>query len=150
LAATLLIGALVLTVRVIVSWWTGSALLFFLQPVAGTVAMAAAIGSSAFSSQPLLARLLPEFCPLTNAVVRLLEQGRFFVHTSLVWSGMYALNAVTTLSLLLSSRTSMAGFLAAKTVLGPMLTTSAVLASVLILRRLARKSGATLRIGHAP
>lgn len=151
LPATLLLGALLLTVRVAVSWWTGSAFLFFLQPVAGTIATAAALGMSATWQQPLLARLIPEFCPLTHAVLTLLQQGRFFVHASLVWAGMYVMNAAATVSLLLTSSTdkSMSLFLAAKMLLGPMLTTSAVIVSLLLLRRLARRAGAKLRLGPA-
>ena len=49
-----LLGAGLMTLRAVVALWTGSAFVFFLQPVAGTVATATSFALTALAGRPLL------------------------------------------------------------------------------------------------
>jgi hypothetical protein len=56
--AAALVTAGLLSVRAVVMFLTGSALIYFLQPVAGTLAVAAVIGVTALVGRPVLDRLV--------------------------------------------------------------------------------------------
>jgi hypothetical protein len=128
LAAALLTAGL-LSIRTVIMFLTGSAFIYFLQPVAGTVALATAIAASALAGRPILDRLAHEFCPFPAELSAHLREQRFFARLSAVWAVTYLTNAVGTIWLLRSM--SVGGFVVLKSVLGPALTTTAVAASLL-------------------
>lgn len=128
LAAALLTAGL-LSIRTVVMFLTGSAFIYFLQPVAGTVAVATVIAASALAGRPILDRLAHEFCPFPAELSAHLREQRFFSRLSAVWAVTYLLNAVGTIWLLRSM--SVGGFVVLKSVLGPALTITAVAASLL-------------------
>jgi intracellular septation protein A len=142
LAAALLTAGL-LSIRTVVMFLTGSSFIYFLQPVAGTVAVATAIAASALAGRPILDRLAHEFCPFPAELsVRLREQ-RFFSRLSAVWSVAYLINAVGTIWLLRSM--SVGGFVVLKSVLGPTLTIISVAASLLYFRVAMRNQHVLIR-----
>jgi len=145
LAAALLTAGL-LSIRAAVMFLTNSVFLYFLQPVAGTVAVAIAIGATALAGRPMLDRLAHEFCPLPTDLSAQLRGGRFFVRLSIVWSACYLINAAGTLWLL--STASLGGFLVLKSVLGPVLTIAAVVASYLYFRVTVRGQNVHIRWAH--
>jgi uncharacterized membrane protein len=128
LAAALLTAGL-LSIRTVVIFLTGSAFIYFLQPVAGTVALATVIAASALAGRPVLDRLAHEFCPFPAELSSHLREQRFFSRLSAVWTVTYLINAVGTIWLLRSM--SVGGFVLLKSVLGPALTITAVAASLL-------------------
>jgi hypothetical protein len=81
LAAALLTAGL-LSVRAVVMFLTGSALIYFLQPVAGTLAVATFIGVTALVGRPVLDRLAHEFCPFPPEMSSRLRQARFFTSST--------------------------------------------------------------------
>jgi intracellular septation protein A len=128
LAAALLTAGL-LSIRTVVMFLTGSAFIYFLQPVAGTVAFATVLAASALAGRPILDRLAHEFCPFPAELsVRLREQP-FFARLSAVWVVTYLVNAVGTIWLLRNM--SVGSFVVLKSVLGPALTITAVGTSLL-------------------
>lgn len=137
------LGAGLMTVRAFVAFWTGSAFLFFLQPVAGTIATATALAITALAGRPLLERLMHDFVPLPAPLSDCLRANRFFDYTSLVWSLIYFVNAAGTVWLLTTA--SIGGFLVLKTVFSPVLTAIAVTATYLLFRRLLRRDGVQIR-----
>jgi Protein of unknown function (DUF3159) len=137
------LGAGLMTVRALVTFWTGSAFLFFLQPVAGTVATATMIAVTALAGRPLLERLFHDFVPVPPALSERLRAGRYFRYASLLWSGAYLLNAFGTVWLL--SNASLGGFLLLKTLLSPLLTGATVGASYLLFRRVMASEGVHVR-----
>jgi uncharacterized membrane protein len=141
----MILGAGLVTVRAITTWMTGSAMLYFLQPVAGTVAMATAIAATALAGRPMLDRLAHEFCPVPAELSDRLRRRRFFGHLSIVWSLTYVANAIGTVWLLTAS--SLGGFLVLKTLMSPVLTGVAVAVSYLLLRLTLRSEGVRLRWG---
>jgi hypothetical protein len=144
LAATLL-GAVLITLRALVAFWTGSAFLYFLQPVLGTVATALWILATAAMGRPLLDRLSHDLCPFPPALSAQLRANSFFRWASVVWTVTYLINAAGTVWLL--SRASLGGFLLLKTVLSPALSGLAVLACYLVFRLLLRRDGVKIRWG---
>ena len=142
LGATML-GAVLMTVRAGVGLWTGSAFLYFLQPVAGTVATATSFAVTALAGRPLLEHLAHDFVPVPAALSEQLRGNRFFGYASALWAAMYVANAAGTVWLLTNS--SLGAFLLLKTLLSPLLTGATVAVTVLLLHRLLRREGVRLR-----
>jgi hypothetical protein len=142
LGATML-GAVLMTVRAGVGLWTGSAFLYFLQPVAGTVATATSFAVTALAGRPLLEHLAHDFVPVPAALSEQLRGNRFFSYASALWAAMYVANAAGTVWLLTNS--SLGAFLLLKTLLSPLLTGATIAVTVLLLRRLLRRDGVRLR-----
>lgn len=142
LAAALLTACL-LSIRTVIMFLTGSAFIYFLQPVAGTVALATVIAASALAGRPILDRLAHEFCPFPAELSARLREQRFFSRLSAVWAMTYLINAVGTIWLLRSM--SVGGFVVLKSVLGPALTISAVAVSLLDFRLAMRKQDVRVR-----
>ena len=143
----MVLGAGLMTVRALVAIWTGSAFVFFLQPVAGTVATATSFALTALAGRPLVERLADDFVPVPPELSRRLRANRFFRYASLVWAVVYGINAAGTVWLLVSS--SLSSFMLLKTVLSPALTGVAIAATYLVLRRTLRREGVHLRWGSA-
>ena len=141
-----LVTAGLLSLRAVVMFFTGSALIYFLQPVAGTLAVATVIGATALAGRPALDRLAHEFCPFPPELSSWLREARFFIRLSLVWSTTYVLNAVGTVWLLTNS--SIGSFLLLKSVLGPSLASSAALTSYVIFRRTVRTRKVRIHWAH--
>ena len=137
------LGAGLMTVRALVTFWTGSAFLFFLQPVAGTVATATMIAVTALAGRPLLERLFHDFVPVPPALSERLRAGSYFRYASALWSVAYLINAFGTVWLL--SNASLGGFLLLKTLLSPLLTGATVGASYLLFRRVMANEGVHVR-----
>jgi hypothetical protein len=142
-----MLGAGLMTSRAIVAFWTGSAFLYFLQPVAGTVATATSFAVTAIAGRPLIERLAHDFVPVPGALSERLRRARFFHYTSVLWSLAYAVNAIGTVWLLTYS--SLGAFILIKTLLSPLLTGTTVAITFLLLRRLLRREGVHLRWASA-
>lgn len=145
LAAALLAAGL-LSVRTVVMYLTGSAFVYFLQPVAGTIVIGSAIAATALMGRPVLDRLAHEFCPFPEEVSSRLRTTRFFSRLSILWTFVYLINAVGTVWLL--STASLGGFMLLKSTLGPALTFTAVAASILYFRVAMRNLNVRLRWAH--
>jgi hypothetical protein len=145
LAAALLTAGL-LSIRAVVMFFTGSAMLYFLQPVAGTLLVATVIGVTALAGRPVLDRLAHEFCPFPQDLSTWLRQRRFFTRLSAVWSMTYLFNAAGTVWLLTNS--SLGGFILLKSVLSPAVTVCAVLASYGVFRLTVRNQNVRIRWAH--
>jgi hypothetical protein len=131
------LGALTLTVRTIVSIATGSVFLYFLQPTLGTVAMAGAFLLSVPAGRPLAARLAQDFLPMPPSIVRDPTIRRVFARITLLWAFVLLANAAITLSLLLTQ--PLEAFLLAKTLATVVLTGAAVAVSTSWFRRSMRR-----------
>ena len=147
LAAALLTAGL-LSIRTAIMFVNGSAFVYFLQPVAGTVAVAAAIGATALAGRPVLDRLAHEFCPFPAELSAHLRKVNFFTRLSIVWSATYLINALGTVWLLRT--VSLGGFVVLKTVLGPGLTITAVAASLVYFHVAMRHRNVHIRWAHRP
>ena len=139
------IGAGILTIRAVTAFMTGNTFIYFLQPVAGTVATATAISATALAGRPMLDRLAHEFCPFPDELSHRLRHRRYFTRVSAVWALVYLLNAAGTVWLLTAS--SLGGFILLKSLLSPVLTGVAVVASYMLLRVTLRNDGVHIQFG---
>ena len=137
------LGAGLMTFRAVVVFWTGSTFLYFIQPVAGTVATATSFALTALAGRPLLERLAHDVVPVPTDLRARLRKARFFDYTSALWVLAYAINAVGTVWLLTTS--SLGAFLLLKSLLSPALTGTTVAVTYLLFRRLMRREGVHLR-----
>lgn len=140
--AAAMLGAGLLTLRAVLAFWTNSSFLYFLQPVAGTVATATAFSVTALAGRPLLDRLVHDFCPLPEALSQRLRANHYFSYVSLVWTLAYLVNAVGTVWIL--STSSIGGFLLLRALLSPLLVTVTVIASYVLFRVMMRREGVHL------
>jgi hypothetical protein len=138
-----MLGAGLMTMRAVVALWTGSTFLYFLQPVAGTVATATSIAVTAMVGRPLIERLVHDFVPVPAALSERLHHARFFNYTSALWAIAYAVNAIGTVWLLTNA--SLGAFMLIKSLLSPLLTASTAAITYLLFRRLLRREGVHLR-----
>ena len=140
--AAAMLGAGLLTLRAVLAFWTNSSFLYFLQPVAGTIATATAFSVTALAGRPLLDRLVHDFCPLPAALSSRLRANHYFRYVSLVWTLAYLVNAAGTVWLL--STSSIGGFLMLRALLSPLLVTVTVIVSYVLFRVMMRREGVHL------
>lgn len=141
--AAALFAAGLLGLRTVIMLCTGSAFVYFLQPVAGTVAAATTFAASAIIGRPILERLIHEFCPLVPELSHHLRAARYFSRVSLVWTISYGVNASGTVWLLTTA--SLPGFIIGKAILGPALTVTAASVSYLLFLRTLRRRNIRIR-----
>ncbi len=84
-----------LTVRTIVGL-LGGTFMYFLQPVATTLALSLVFLASLWWGQPLIARMASDFCPLESEISGRPAVVRLFSGLTLMWAAMHLLSAGTT------------------------------------------------------
>jgi intracellular septation protein A len=85
-SAILVLGSVFLIVRTVVSFASGSAFLYFVQPSAANVLTALIFVGSAIIRRPIVERMARELCPLEPELFRRPAVRRFFVQISLLWA----------------------------------------------------------------
>ncbi|WP_018335247.1 VC0807 family protein [Actinomycetospora chiangmaiensis] len=101
LPAILLLSTAILVVRTVVGLWTGSALLYFLQPSAQNFLFAAALLVTLVGGgRPLLARLAEDFVAFPEALTSRPKVQQFFRRVSLLWAAVFVINGITTVTTL--------------------------------------------------
>lgn len=96
----LLVTTTLLVARTVVGLWSGSALLYFLQPTIQNFAFAALLLLAVGFNRPLLAKLADDFCAFPDALTSHPEIQRFFRKVSVLWAIVFLTNGVTTLAVL--------------------------------------------------
>jgi hypothetical protein len=138
-----LLGAGVISIRAVVTFITGSAFLFFLQPVAGTVFTATLIAATALAGRPILDRIAHDFCAFPPEMSARLRDNKFFFRISVLWSVVYFLNAAGTVWLLTNA--SLNHFMVLKSATAPAIIASAVVGSWAIFRWTVRHENVSIR-----
>ena len=127
-STVLVLGAVLLTFRTVVSFVTGNAFVYFAHPLAGTVLIALVLVASAVARRPFTQRFAHDFCPLDAELLDKPGVQRFFVRISLVWAAVLLVNAGLAGWLLVSS--SLATFVLERTVISWTLTAGAIFWSI--------------------
>jgi uncharacterized protein DUF3159 len=99
----LLIGTVLLTVRTVVSWVTGSAFLYFVQPTATTAVIGLVLLVSAVIGRPFTQRFAHDFCPISPELLARPRVRLFFVRISFLWATVFIVNAGIVFWLLFTS-----------------------------------------------
>jgi hypothetical protein len=129
------LAVVALTVRTVVGIASGT-FMYFLQPIATTVALALVFLGSFVFGRPVVARMASDFCPLAPDVIARPAVARLFSQLTLVWAGVHLLSAGTTYALLVSLPTPT--FIALKTAVSLAITICAVVFTVSWSMRTAR------------
>ena len=146
--ALLGVGLTLLTARSAVSFATGSAVVYFAQPMLGTVLVALLFLGSALVDRPLVERLAHDFCPLDHDVMRSPSVRRFFLRISFLWAVVLLVNTGFVLWLLLVS--SLSAFVLERTAVTWTLTGAGIALSTRWFLHVMRQAGVTVRFGaHA-
>jgi len=121
------LAVIALTVRTIVGILSGT-FMYFLQPVATTLALALVFFGSLMFGRPMIARMATDFCPLAPEIATRPGVVRLFSGLTLLWAGVHLLSAATTFTLLVSLPTTT--FVAVKGVVSLAITISAIVLTV--------------------
>jgi hypothetical protein len=132
----LMLATIGLTVRTIVGVLSGSAFMYFVQPVATTVGLSGVFLGSVLVGRPLIARLASDFCPMDSAIERRPAVAELFSGLTLLWAGVHLLSAATTFGLLVSL--PLGTFVAIKTGASLAITFAAILFTISWAIRIAR------------
>jgi hypothetical protein len=116
-----------LTVRTIIGILSGT-FMYFLQPVATTLALALVFFGSLLFGRPMIARMASDFCPLSPEIAGRPAVIRLFSGLTLLWAGVHLLSAATTFTMLVSLPTPT--FLAIRSVVSLAITISAIVFTV--------------------
>ncbi|MER7364279.1 VC0807 family protein [Nonomuraea wenchangensis] len=109
--ATMFLAAFAITVRALVSFWTGSWMWFFIQPELGTICISMAFLASVRLNRPLVQKLTLDYIHLPSAVLKHERIRRFFARITLLWAFVLLMNS--TLSIALAVYESLGGSLGA-------------------------------------
>jgi uncharacterized membrane protein len=127
-----------LTVRTIVGIFSGT-FMYFLQPVAATVALGLVFLGTLMFGRPMIARMASDFCPLSPDIAGRPAIVRLFSGLTLLWAGVHLLTAGTTFALLVSLPTET--FVVLKSAVSMPITASAIVLTVWWSMRIARAEG---------
>jgi hypothetical protein len=140
----LMLGAMTLTARTVIAMLAGSVVVYFLQPSLATMLIAGAFLLSVPLNRPLAGRLAADFCPLPDDMHANTHVRRFFRQISLLWAFAQTANAGITIWLLFSQ--SLSTFVVARSIVSPVVTITAIVASVLWFKRSMARNGITVHL----
>jgi hypothetical protein len=141
----LLLGTILLTMRTVISFVTGSAFLYFIQPTASTFLASLVLVGSALLGRPFTQRFTHDFCPLTPELLARPTVHRFFVRVSFLWAVAMFVNGGVVLWLLLTASAS--AFPLERVAITLSLTAGAIFFSITWFTRSMRRDGVTVRFG---
>lgn len=135
----LVLALIGLTVRTVLALWTGSAFLYFAQPILATGLFATIFLLSCVARRPFVARIAGDFYPMTAEVAQRQRVRRLFHRLTLLWAAVQLVNAGAAAGLLLTM--SPATYLVVKTGATLAVTVAGVVLTVLWSLRVARREG---------
>ena len=100
--AMLILTTMLLVMRTAVGLMTGSTKVYFVQPIITTVLVGTLFLVSVAAGRPLIKRLAGDFLPLPKEVEDHHDVRAHFRKLSLLWAGIYFMNATVTLLLLMN------------------------------------------------
>ncbi|MBV9012781.1 MAG: hypothetical protein JO272_12160 [Pseudonocardiales bacterium] len=145
--AVLWLSTVLLVVRTVIGYATGSVFLYFLQPTVQNFLIAFGLLATVRLRRPLIARLADDFCAFPTALTSNLRVQRFFRRVSLLWALVFLTNGAATLWVL--ARATLGNFLMVTTAGSFTLLGAAAVVSLLWFRRELRGEGIKLRFGVA-
>ena len=135
----LLITALTLTVRFAISAFSGSVVVYFLQPAVAKVAVAATFLISLRTGTPMLQRLAGDVMPMDESLTSRPCIQHFFTQITILWALLLVGHALLGVWLLFS--VSVETYVLVKTILNAVVKGGAILLSIWMFRRLLRRRG---------
>ncbi|GHH67318.1 hypothetical protein GCM10017673_14120 [Streptosporangium violaceochromogenes] len=134
---TMILAAIAITVRGLLGLWSGSAVVYFLQPELGTICVSMAFLASVRLNRPLVQRLTLDYIHLPSAVLRHERVRRFFARITLLWAFVLLANSSVSIWLLLHQ--SIGTYLLVRTSVVALISGVAAVISVHAFRRVLRR-----------
>ena len=135
----LILGAMTLTARSVLTFATGSTFVYFLQPTLGTAMVALAFLVSVPTGRPLVQRLASDFCPIPATLFEHAPVRQIFLRLTLLWAAAQFANASVTFYLLLSQ--SVGVFVVTRTIVSTAITVVTIAISAVWFLRSMRRAG---------
>jgi hypothetical protein len=135
----LVLTAILLTGRTVITLATGSTFLYFLQPVISDGVVGTTFLLSLATARPVVARLAGDFYPMDHEVAMRPRVRRLFWHLTMLWALLCLGKAALTMWLLQS--TSLATLVTVKSISVPTINTLAAAATITAAVMVARKEG---------
>lgn len=135
----LILGAMTLTARSVLTFATGSTFVYFLQPTLGTAMVALAFLVSVPTGRPLVQRLASDFCPIPATLFEHAPVRQIFLRLTLLWAAAQFANAAVTFYLLLSQ--SVGVFVVTRTIVSLVITVVTIAISTVWFLRSMRRAG---------
>ncbi|MEV0969548.1 VC0807 family protein [Microtetraspora glauca] len=130
---TMALTAVAITAQAALGLWTGSAIVYFIQPEVGTICLGMVFLASVRLRRPLLAKLAQDFVHLPSFVLRHERVRQFFVRVTLLWAFVLIANSAGNIWLLMNQ--SIGSFLLLRTIAMVAVTGLAIAVSVWGFRR---------------
>lgn len=143
----LLFGTVLITLRTVIAFLTGSAFVYFAQPTLGTVVISLALLVSAGIGRPFTQRFAHDFCPMDPAIMSRPLVRRFFIRISVLWATVLLLNAGLVFWLLVSL--PLRSFVLERSAVTYGLTAAAIFLSISGFMTMMRRDGITVKWAHA-
>ncbi|MDF5752759.1 VC0807 family protein [Spongiactinospora sp. TRM90649] len=147
--ATMIVAAIAITARALLALWTGSPVVYFLQPEAGTICISLVFLASVRLRRPLVQKLTLDYIHLPSAVLKHERVRRFFARITLLWAFVLLANSTVSIWLLLhqsigqsigrSLEQSVGDYLLVRTAIVALISGTAIGISVWAFRRLLRR-----------
>ncbi|WP_283134251.1 VC0807 family protein [Rhizohabitans arisaemae] len=134
---TMVLAAIAITARAALGFWTGSEVVYFLQPELGTICISMAFLASVRLRRPLVQKLTLDYIHLPSAVLRHHRVRRFFARITLLWAFVLLANSAMSIWLLLSQ--SIGAYLVIRTCAVAVVSGAALAISVYAFRRCLRR-----------
>ncbi|MFI7532763.1 VC0807 family protein [Streptosporangium sp. NPDC049376] len=134
---TMVLAAIAITVRALFGLWSGSAVVYFLQPELGTICISVAFLASVRLNRPLAQKLTLDYIHLPSAVLRHERVRRFFARITLLWAFVLLANSSVSIWLLLHE--SIGTYLLVRTGVVALISGLAAAVSVYAFRRVLRR-----------
>ncbi len=142
----LVLSLLGLVARTVVGLASGSATLYFAQPVVTAIVMGIVFLASLALGRPLVASLASDFCPLPAEVAERPAVARLFRRLTVLWAGVHLATAAVTMGLLVTL--PLTTFVAVKTAACLAITGLGVAATLSWSLRTVRAEGLSLAQGR--
>ena len=143
----LVLTTLLLVVRTVIGYCTGSIFLYFLQPTLQNFVIGFVFLATASIGRPLLGRLAMDFCAFPELISGHPRVQRFFRRVSLLWALVFVTNGIGTLFVL--ARETVGNFLMVSTAGSYSLVGLTAVLSLWWFRRCLYGQGIVLRLGGA-
>ncbi|RGA02814.1 DUF3159 domain-containing protein [Microbispora triticiradicis] len=134
---TMIFAAIAITVRTVLGLWSGSAVVYFIQPELGTIVISMVLLASVRMRRPLVEKLTLDYIHLPSFVLRHQRVQQFFARITLLWAFVLLVNSSVSIWLLLHQ--SIGTYLLVRTTAVAVITGIAFLASVWAFRRVLRR-----------
>ncbi|NUR84467.1 MAG: hypothetical protein HOY71_10320 [Nonomuraea sp.] len=141
--ATMLLAAIAITARAAVGFWTGSWVIYFIQPELGTICISVAFLASVRLNKPLVQKLTLDYIHLPSAVLKHERVRRFFARITLLWA--FVLLANSAVSIWLALHETLGTFMLLRTSAVAVMSGLAITFSIFAFKRLLHR----LHIAHA-